>query len=619
MSEEEKFVPEDANQWHPKEATKEQNSAEEAKKSERVIDSKEILARLSPEKFTDDEGNEREMYTFQTRSGHPVKVIFYSPEELPFSQEVVKEKQGFILGQQPKWRRNEEWESFIAEVQNASEYKFSPISPSGQIRHEAIQEEKAVFFVESNPANFLDLAFILGVEDKKLREAREKANRRIITDKTREMIDQVIAGKVLDDEGNFRQEKNYEGEAFLTLALLGNEDAKGLLSQKVKQLEEKDSKYKESWLAEMQSKVENFREEPLKLEELVAVHLTRYLPKKTNKGLEMVSTFDVTSWRAPRDTIHWALNHPVAAHLYGSWAEAPFAVIAPMEKMIECNENPTVLNTVDTFWEVSPGERLKLPNETWTVKPGEVKTGELFQRQSGNEVIYKSTAVVPEDVSALTKYLTEHGRYYLNKQIWETLTDSHQYGAFWGDYKNAVISQEEHEHFFEKLGGVLNRKDLLGPLSERSVDNVIAQAFLDGGIKEKVPLRISEKIASEIEGHLVAKIKEIAIIKQLHEMGYDNHPGGMWAWGDSWGITYQTCKLGIELGVDVTAHTNHISNRVESAFMGGFEVGPGLLTLLEVGEITPAEYRQRANHFVTDKSPELSQKTRRMLYLAGAI
>lgn len=602
-------VPEDVAQLTPSRPEKE----------EVAQNRQEILEKLNPEKFVDDEGNEREVYTFHARRGHPVKVVFYSPEELPFNKEILHDKQAFVIGRRPNWREGKEWQEFLSKTRLASKHRLSPLEALPVARAQIVEAGESLFFVESNPAALLDLAFILGIEDKTLRKMRREAGNRIISDGAQKMLDQLIAVKAVNDEGALKEIKNYEGEALLILSLLGEGDAQGVLDKTWEKLQTEDGDREKVRLEKMREKAEIFDVEPLKIEELVAVHLTRFLPRKKNNKVEMISTFEASKWLVVRDTIHFALNHPVAAHMYGSWDVAPYAVIAPLNRMIELNGNPTVLNTVDTFFETSPGTSLKLPNEAWLVRPGVVENGILYERGVENEFVYKAKSLTPQDIEGLTKVLSEHGQYYLNQKIWRLVAESKYFNAMFGDYTDALITSEEHESLIEHLGGVLSPKNLSDEFCQEDYRSVLTRVFTELDLVEKVTPDIIERIAQDIEGCLVAKIKEVAIHSLLSDLGYESQVGGMWAWGDSWEVTHATYKLGAQLGTPVMAHTGHISDNVEAAFMGKLGHGPGLVTLLQAGEITPAQFRERAYQFVIENFTELSQKTRRMLYLTGVI
>ncbi len=76
--------------------------------------------------------------------------------------------------------------------------------------------------------------------------------------------------------------------------------------------------------------------------ELVMIHLTRYLPNE--KGLIKPTSELLDS--SVRSSIHFSLNGPVSAHLYGSWDDTEIAILAPLDKLKPLVSN---FNTVDTY------------------------------------------------------------------------------------------------------------------------------------------------------------------------------------------------------------------------------------------------------------------------------
>jgi hypothetical protein len=70
------------------------------------------------------------------------------------------------------------------------------------------------------------------------------------------------------------------------------------------------------------------------------------------EGGKLVSISPLNSSKGdiPRLTVHWALNHVVGDHLYGSWANGNLVIVSPGDKIVEENGVPENLNAVDTFW-----------------------------------------------------------------------------------------------------------------------------------------------------------------------------------------------------------------------------------------------------------------------------
>lgn len=574
-----------------------------------------LIEKLSPEVFKDDDGNDRASYSFSTGNGKPVKVIFYSPGEIPYNNQVTQDRRSFVIGEQPKWRDKDVWQGFLSKVKQDSKTTHPPTDLDSPIalaeRIEAVDNERATFFVESGPRQLLDIAFVLGVEDPIFGESRKLATNKRLDDTANALIDRVIALKAQ------LPEKSHHAEALLLLALQGDQKARDLLDQTLKIQEKKDQVNREQVGGAIKEWVEGRSGPTLNLNELIAVHVTRFYPKKGQNGLEMSSTFDGTDWQVPRDTVHFSLNHPVEAHMFGNWDDTPIAVIAPLDKMIGVNGKPLVLNTVDTFFEVSPGTRIKLPEGSVIVRPDKLPEGQLFRQEQG-AVVYKAANITPTDIQNLISLLGERERDYFNEQLWREL-------ASIGSYHLGMPTEQREEiqarwlKLEPLIGSRLEHRDMLQKCAKQNYQEIIKGIIETAELTQDVPPEMVNSIISKWGGAFINKIKVLAIRDQIKKMGCQVQPGGMWAWGDSWDITHRTYKLGAKLGIDVSAHANHWSKKMEEGMIGGMGVGLGLLALLESGEITPAEYRDRTFEFVKDNFDRINPATRRMFYLFGAI
>ena len=108
------------------------------------------------------------------------------------------------------------------------------------------------------------------------------------------------------------------------------------------------------------------------------VHTTRYLPRRNRDGdLYIPTTAMATDFEAGRFTVHATLNRTVKSHLYGSWDDAQFVVLAPYTDIVKENGNPVTVAPEDTYWVPSPDKGLLLPKSAYIVQPD--NSGPLFQ------------------------------------------------------------------------------------------------------------------------------------------------------------------------------------------------------------------------------------------------
>lgn len=595
-----------------------------------TFNSRDLLESLKPEVVEDEDGIQHTIFTFHNKRGKPVRVLFYGREETPMMPAALEGRQAFVFGDEPKWRPKKDWENF---AKNIREHSFSgqdALNP-GVLRADDVDQGNSLFFVEQNPRALLDMAIVLGADDAELRDLRYLAAQGETNDRLEQIVDQVIATKMLNNEGAPKVASDNEGEALLILALSGNTKARKILEQKRQKLVALDNARDRQQLEANTGVVEKIKEEPLDPKELVAVHLTNYMPRTSGDGknLELQTTYEATGKKIPRITQHFTMNHPVeSAGLYGSWYDTPIAILMPFDKIVAQNGKPTALNTVDTFWERSPGRKMRCSkDDAVLVKPGEVKeAGKLFETH-GNEVVYKDRGIGPEDIKAVAEALGQDADRELNKDILKSCQ------AAFTEYsieRNGVVPRIDADDF-DRLAQVFGntpgehpqfafsaqlgkKRDLLPELMKKKIHTVIEELLDEAGIRERVPETIVSEVVKQIEGKIICRIKKFAIEQKIQDMGYEVHGGGQWAWdGDSWEATARTRKLGLEMGVPVLPHFVHDSAKLEKVLFDEF-------AYLKEEKKGPKAYHD-AVHRLTRPEEAMAKSSppmRRMLYEIGA-
>lgn len=594
-----------------------QPSKVETRPKTEQLSTEAVLAKLKPRQVEAEEGSRHTIYTFRNKKGKPVEILFYTPNELPTVESEVNGKFVVMNGDDPRWRKNEEWEDFCLKTIKASANSESRQHDYVSQVEEAVASGKGMLFVEANPGPLLEVADQLGIElDDSLREALAVIKEKKLDEASLGVLDTVLAGNLVDDENNFRTQHQHEGEALYLLSLKGDENAQQLLAKKRETVQKSDEKRRmerKEKFAEQRKKDEESGREALELKDLVTVHATRYLPQEEKEELEIPTTFEATDWQIPMNTIHFALNHEVAPHMYGSWEGVPYVVISPLDKMIEVNGNPTVLNTIDTFWEIGPCRRLKLPENTAVVQPGDLPKEEVISGVETNDIRYKASDLAPEDIATLSKDLSKRARDKLNSNLVGIIVDNFSEHP---SEKQIELPKRQVESLVEVTGFPENRLNILTDLQEyrlgEVVGNILSMAEIEISDEQK------ETIVQKLERRIVAIIKRVAVEKKIMQMGYDVKPGGMWAWGGSWKVTLQTVALGAKLEVPVIAHTHHVSSKVTDQAI------KGLGALLDTERNPEAKermkaYREVKQYIRKEYMPKITQDTRRMLYLTGAI
>lgn len=590
------------------------------------------IEQLHPEIIETEEGLQHTVYTFG--ADKPVRVMFCNPEELPFSDSLAEQHRLFLFGDQPKRRQTVDWETFVKKMRQNSNPVDEPINP----RVLDTSTSDTLFMVQTNPRALLDMALVLGVPSdtkKEITEARRLSEQRQATAKSDWVVDASIAAKLVgpDEKAHIPAVRSTDAEALVLLALTGDKEAEKYLNTKIQCLQNIDEAKKSAHWQEERSaweakKLELGRDvEPLKLKELVGVHMTQYLPARSGDSWAMSTTFDATKGKVPRATQHFTLNHPVrSAGSYGNWESMPICMIDPLENMIAQNGKPAALNTVDTFWQLSPGHTMNFSQDSaWLIKPGLVLEPGTLAIENGHEVIYKTSRISPEDINELCRDMGTRDRLEINsalmknsftslKQLQDSQSGYHKYKLIIDqeDYRRLLVacgwSEENTDTDYIYFGELT--KDLLGELMNHPIAQVVESLCKQAQVSPETTNKVQSEFQKKIENFFASMIKYHVIENKIRDLGYIVHQGGMWAWdADSWEATTQTQALGKQLEVPVLPHSVHISFTMEEvcARRGG---------QLTDGTLSPKQYCKQP---VSKDILEFSPAFRRLLYELGKI
>lgn len=419
------------------------------------------IEKLHPVEFTDEDGAERQLFTFKDKKGRKVRVVFYTREELPFAQAIVKDRHAVVLGEPPKHRDRSEWEEFVKDVKSTSGNK-NPLNPSGFSLPNAIAADKTLFLVENTPVHILDLAFYLGLEGKGWREARQKAALdRIYTAEVISLIDDMVAGTAVGENGELRQRQNQEGEALAVLALLGDKEAREILDEKRRMLEDLDKERLRRQQEFGQKKLEALERKRVGVPKgsVGATQVTAYRPQVTENGILVRSSFDGTGGVMTRGTVHFTLGGKItSAYGGGDWENMPYVITGNLSKIREANGNPLMINPVDTYFLVNPGQPLLVPEGHLTM-PGWLPSGTIREVRD-NITIYKNKGLTAEDIDRLfSDYYDEEPHYgkeeaqeQFKKWLWSWLRkDPNLPGRLFDEDEGIKVRNMKTYEFVENL------------------------------------------------------------------------------------------------------------------------------------------------------------------------
>lgn len=252
----------------------------------------------------------------------------------------------------------------------------------------------SLILVERKPIQLLEVASML-VNDPKVGEALKAAK----SGKTDELFDYVMDGLAaitfFSPDGYDRT--NYE-KAFITVlsAVSGNEGARELVQSRINQMNEFDLEKARSMKQDVTDQADHARSQGkevdrVPLENMVAVHITDRLPRHGR-----IETVHKTTGRG-RNTVHFAINHPVASHQNGSWDDHRIAVVAPLKSLIDLNGNPESMLPVDTYFETSANHDVVLPEDAVLIRPGLLSSGEIIDTTNDRDIRYKREGFTDDD------------------------------------------------------------------------------------------------------------------------------------------------------------------------------------------------------------------------------
>lgn len=505
---------------------------------------------VSPYTEKDQAGIERKIYSYQGSL-----FSFKGKEELPIYH-TLQETQTTLLGDKPVWSAPSDVAVYQDEIQK---------DVSGKPKH---------FLVDRTLAGCVDLALHLGADDSVLQTIHNELYEKKYSDDALHLLDELIAMKYA---GNLQTGSNgdLDSEAIVVLSWLGDPQAIEIVSEAKKKFAQKvhnNHAHHDIQLPEKQA-------ESLDLHELCVVHSTNYSPENHGSAVFVQSAFDATNKKIPRSSIHTALNHKVHEHAMGSWADAGVVIIAPFDKMIESNGVPSRLNTVDTYWNLNPGQRLTFPDAT-VVVPNDGVMDSLYT-WDGNVVSWKSGDVGVRDLVQLYNAKKSEKEkydfaYYFDSMFLNEIGSNTSDENWIVDDAVKRITQHFYGKDFISYGDTTNIFSAIAQQASgdepRDFKEIIHSMFEESGIElscisglgdqSKLIDELTNSLASCMRRGLLSKINEHVVNEVITTRGYQVQSGGDWAWGDSMDVTMKTRALAQQLGCEIGAHSSTAEYRL---------------------------------------------------------
>lgn len=220
-----------------------------------------------------------------------------------------------------------------------------------------------------------------------------------------ELLDRLAATLYMNESGgvgtpNERGVPSVDLDAYalVTASLVGDETATTIVNQRVeamrREIKISELGTKATRATEYLEWIERTAEpEVLKPENVALVHSTEHPIERDAAGnIVLYPSSAKRLDKYPRSTIHFTPNSQVEGHYAGTWDQNNRLIVSNLASMIKANGNPAAINSVDTFFTLSPGEHLTLPNAV-VIEAGETEGGKLIDSK-GSDVRYKAG---PED------------------------------------------------------------------------------------------------------------------------------------------------------------------------------------------------------------------------------
>lgn len=591
---------------------------------EYYINEKKIInEKLQPQIEKDNAGFGRKVYIINNQT-----FSFKGREEIPVYETLANSRSVF-LGEDPKFINPKDFEKYKESLENNNKNKELP-------QH---------FIVNKSLLGVLELAVQLGSNDGSLLKIITDLKKGIYSERALLLLDALIAGDCINII-LYGEETDKDTEALVLLSLLGDADSQIVVRENMELFQNEIAKFKERYKKENNKEYEKIKlewgseYEALDIKDLCAVHSTRYKPERAEDGFTVRTLFDATNGEYLRNTIHVSLNHKVKGHMYGSWDDANYVLVSPLERMVELNGLPQRLNTVDTFWNANPGAPVVFPDAV-LISPGNREMHELFQRD-GNILNFKSENFSKEDLVVLKSAFEKEGRlndflmiieqklkkvfesYDLDKKLkeqWDLDVVQEKINQFL--YKNNDFNKSHNLNVFDLLPSTGN-SDSSEAYIDASVKYLIEQSGALVGIKvdshdsNQAIIDLVRYLSGVISLVVARVVNELAVSIVLKTKGFDEKKGGESSWSD-YNSKYQIMELGAELGViggpheggedDIVVSTHQYYIRKAKEDKNGDE-----------GDFDWSQYSFSYEKLLfNDLLKRLDAKTLRVIYAAGAL
>ena len=242
------------------------------------------------------------------------------------------------------------------------EYVFSGAGES--VSGLQVSAGRNVKTLQANPVSLLEEALLVSPNNPKIKSMLSNfKNKRFGSDETK-LLDDMAAAMAIDNRGGMSPVEQTSGLALVLASLAGDNKAQSMLSLKRQAFYNRVKTEKEKEKQTLRAMANSAEE--ASLDELAFVHSTKHKFDRSDDGTVSLKPYAHhtlgTDEAVPRSTLHFTINSKVEDHLMGSWGAGNKVIVTSGKRMFEDNGNPAALRSIDSFWEVSPGQSLRLRN-----------------------------------------------------------------------------------------------------------------------------------------------------------------------------------------------------------------------------------------------------------------
>ncbi|MEI6742103.1 MAG: hypothetical protein WCK71_03220 [bacterium] len=406
----------------------------------------------------------------------------------------------------------------------------SVLEESGKDTHQQYQSEvakitpdkaddKEHFTVDRSLKGILQLAQQIIPSDTAIGEMLSEINEGVYSDRALLLLDAIAATTCMDEAGNMGKLDPY-GDAMIILALSGDAAAQAQISSRVAKLHEIDSVTASEDVASIADHyakyplIEDGQEKVLPLAQLSMVHTSKFPPLRDESGQVIIKTrFDAQGFS--RASLHFTVNHLVKAHLYGSWDESPFVVVAPLKGMLEQNGKPRALGGIDSWWLRNPGQPVECPGAI-VIAPN-AREGAPLLESLRDEIRYKTKDYSEQDIEEM---LT--GMFESQTIAWSDLPPEVQeaIAVIDSEFKTATYHFNS-EYYVDERNKIISA---VNSVYQNNKDNMDIEfcyiskqlAFLEALKLQGAPPTVSYQWDTSIEGSINRVARDLVVTPRLH-------------------------------------------------------------------------------------------------------